>query len=100
MIIKNNEKKIIDDGNNNNNIRDRTKQKVSLSRYRSASYKVMNIFQRFIKDGDILLRASIDEAYMDLTSTCTKMMQENNTLSNPFHLRISILSAANEYKIY
>ena len=42
----------------------------------------MNIFQRFIKDGDILLRASIDEAYMDLTSTCTKMMQENNNNNN------------------
>ena len=76
----NNEKKNINN-DHNDNIRDRTKQKVSLSRYRSASFKVMNIFQRFIKDGDILLRASIDEAYMDLTSTCTKMMQENNNNS-------------------
>lgn len=73
-----------DDGrsilNNTNDVdhHDRTKQKVSLSRYRTASFKVMNIFQRFINSGDILLRASIDEAYMDLTATCKKMTNESS----------------------
>ena len=38
----------------------------------------MNIFQRFINSGDILLRASIDEAYMDLTATCKKMTNESS----------------------
>ena len=54
---------------------DRAKQKVSLSRYRTASFHVMNVFQRFVNPGDILLRASIDEAYLDITSSCRRAAQ-------------------------
>ena len=64
--------------NDENAKADRGKQKVSLSRYRTASFQVMNIFQRFVNPGDILLRASIDEAYLDLTSSCKRIVEEHS----------------------
>eukprot|EP00944_MAST-04C_sp_MAST-4C-sp1_P004392 g4392.t1 len=57
---------------------DRGKQKVSLSRYRTASFQVMNVFQRFVNPGDILLRASIDEAYLDLTCSCKRVAKDHS----------------------
>ena len=54
--------------------KDRAKSKVSLSRYRKASFEVMKIFNRFVKKGrggDVLCRASIDEAYIDLTASAS-----------------------------
>ena len=48
-------------------------QKVSLQRYRTASFKMMRIFERFLGPDDVLCRASIDEAYLDLSATAYKL---------------------------
>src|SRR5690242_20589393 len=43
----------------------RANSKVTLSRYREESYKVLSVYRRFVP---LVERASIDEAYLDLTS--------------------------------
>ena len=49
--------------------------KVSLERYRDESYKILNIFQRFT---DTVERASIDEAYLDLTEVINQKIKQSN----------------------
>ena len=49
----------------------RATHKVTLSRYRRASFEVMAVFQRYVDEvGGVLQRTSIDEAYIDCTAHC------------------------------
>ena len=54
-------------------------KKVSLRRYREASYKVLQIFSRFIGKEDVLGKAGLDEAYLDLTASCNELMSQEET---------------------
>jgi DNA polymerase eta len=47
--------------------------KVSLARYRRASFRTIEVFQKCISSKDILCRASIDEAYIDLTASASEV---------------------------
>jgi len=47
--------------------------KVSLARYRRASFRTIEVFQKCISSKDILCRASIDEAYVDLTASASEV---------------------------
>lgn len=52
----------------------RLDKKVSLRRYRRASVEVMRVLQRFVPE-DKLERASVDEAYADLTDQCRDLLR-------------------------
>ncbi|KAI9140345.1 hypothetical protein BKA69DRAFT_1029597, partial [Paraphysoderma sedebokerense] len=54
--------------------------KVSLEPYRRASARIFKIFQRFVKN---LERASIDEAYLDLTDLIVNRIVSNPPVNNP-----------------
>lgn len=64
------------DGNTNDDAstqgRDRLKSKACLERYREESCKVVDIFSRFCSD---LERASVDEAFLDLTTECNQSLE-------------------------
>lgn len=51
------------------------KAKASLERYRQASAKVLNIFRRYSK---LCERASIDEAYLDVSEQVEEMLQKDS----------------------
>ena len=54
---------------------DTTRVKVSLERYRRASVKIFAVLKRFAKKLDAVFeRASVDEAYLDITNYCTSLM--------------------------
>ena len=64
---------IIQKTNDGIEIHDPKNEKVSLERYRVANIKIMNIFSRFV---NAIERASVDEAYFDLTDIVNKKIEE------------------------
>ena len=55
---------------------DRASGKVSLARYRRASFEVLAIFEKFTKKfGGVVQRASIDESYIDLTAAVDRVLK-------------------------
>ncbi|KAL3690645.1 hypothetical protein R1sor_004296 [Riccia sorocarpa] len=63
----------IGDESGNADCPNRGQAKVSLERYRQASAAVFRIFHRF---SDVCEKASIDEAYLDVTTEVEKMMSQ------------------------
>ncbi len=57
----------------------RAKSKVTLVRYRDESFKVLSIYQRFCP---LVERASIDEAYLDLTAQVDKLYAQYQAAPN------------------
>jgi nucleotidyltransferase/DNA polymerase involved in DNA repair len=55
--------------NTNSAVVDSRRVKVSLERYRRASVSIFKLIKRFAKQfGAVFQRASIDEAYLDITA--------------------------------
>lgn len=54
------------------------REKADLSKYRDAGKDVANVLQRFTH---LLERASVDEAYLDITDAVNKRLQEMNDVS-------------------
>ncbi|OAE30486.1 hypothetical protein AXG93_3902s1030 [Marchantia polymorpha subsp. ruderalis] len=72
----------IGDGSGNVDGTSRGHAKVSLERYRQASANVFKIFRRF---SDLCEKASIDEAYLDVTSRVEKMMIQGCNWDQELH---------------
>ncbi|KAG6541300.1 hypothetical protein Mapa_017353 [Marchantia paleacea] len=72
----------IGDGSGNVDAPNRGHAKVSLERYRQASASVFKIFRRF---SDLCEKASIDEAYLDVTSRVEKMMIQGCNWDQELH---------------
>lgn len=54
------------------------REKADLTKYREAGKDVANVLQRFTP---LLERASVDEAYLDITEAVNKRLQEMNDVS-------------------
>ena len=66
---------LIEDNTNSENSEKNKFSKVSLERYRNASLKVFNTLKEHVK---VLEKASIDEAYCDITEEVNKIIDKSN----------------------
>lgn len=57
------------------------REKADLSKYRDAGKEVANVLQRFTP---LLERASVDEAYLDITEEVNKRLANMNTVGEGF----------------
>lgn len=87
------------DPNAPNSASEASLRKVSLRRYRAASFRMMRIFQRFLRPGDVLCRASIDEAYLDLSASAYHLHLDDHRDFSNFSAVIGRLDGRNAWDL-